>query len=62
MADEKFIAGLRVFKVEDRKALAAILFDNGYTVRQGKAKRTESGKTVDYTVVVTDRCGESSGK
>lgn len=62
MADETVIAELRVHKNEDRKVLAAILFDNGYTVRQGKAKRTETGKTVDYLVVVADRNGESSGK
>lgn len=62
MADETVIAELRVHKSEDRKVLAAILFDNGYTVRQGKEKRTETGKTVDYLVVVADRNGESSGK
>lgn len=62
MTDETPIAELRVFKVEDRKTIAAILFDNGYTVRQGKVKRTETGKSVDYLVVVTDRNGESSGK
>ena len=60
MADETVIAELRVHKNEDRKLLAAILFDNGYTVRQGKAKRTETGKSVDYTVIVTDKKGESA--
>lgn len=60
MANEKFIAELKIFSKEDRKTVAAILFENGYTVRQGKKKRTETGKTVDYTVVVTDRDGEST--
>ena len=62
MEKEEFIAELKIFSKEDRKTVAAILFENGYTVRQGKAKRTETGKTVDYLVVVADRNGESSGK
>lgn len=62
MEKDEEIIELKVFSREDRKTLAAILFDNGYTVRQGKAKRTETGKTVDYLVVVADRNGESSGK
>ena len=40
--------------------MAAILFENGYTVRQGKKKRTETGKSVDYTVIATDKKGESA--
>ena len=60
MPTEKFIAELKIFSKEDRKTVAAILFENGYTVRQDKKKRTETGKTVDYTVIVTDRDGESS--
>lgn len=60
MANEEFIAELKIFNKEDRKTVAAILFENGYTVRQGKKKRTETGKTVDYTVIVTDRSGEST--
>ena len=60
MGNETVIAELRVHKNEDRKLLAAILFDNGYTVRQSKAKRTETGKSVDYTVIVTDKKGESA--
>ena len=60
MPTEKFIAELKIFSKEDRKTVAAILFENGYTVRQGKKKRPETGKTVDYTVIVTDRDGESS--
>lgn len=62
MEKDEEIAELKVFSREDRKTLAAILFDNGYTVRQGKKKRTETGKTVDYTVIVADRKGDSSDK
>lgn len=62
MSNEEFIAELKIFSKEDRKTVAAILFENGYTVRQGKKKRTETGKTVDYTVIITDRSGESSNK
>lgn len=62
MEKEELIAELKIFSKEDRKTVAAILFENGYTVRQGKKKRTETGKAVDYTVIVTDRKGESSDK
>ena len=54
MENEEFIAELRIFSKDDRKTVAAILFENGYTVRQGKKKRTETGKSVDYTVIVTE--------
>lgn len=60
MEKEEFIAELKIFSKEDRKTVAAILFKNGYTVRQGKKKRTETGKSVDYTVIVTDKKGESA--
>lgn len=61
-ADENFIAELRVFKQEDRTTLASILFKNGYTVRQGKRLKKEGGKSVDYTVIITDRNGEQTEK
>lgn len=60
MEKEEFIAELKIFSKEDGKTVAAILFENGYTVRQGKKKRTETGKSVDYTVIVTDKKGESA--
>lgn len=62
MGNEEFIAELRIFSKDDRKTVAAILFENGYTVRQGKKKRTETGKSVDYTVIVTDRNGETADR
>ena len=60
MEKEEFIAELKIFSKEESKTVAAILFENGYTVRQGKKKRTETGKSVDYTVIVTDKKGESA--
>lgn len=48
---------LRVFKEEDRKTVASILFSNGYTVRQGKQLRSSTGKSVDYLVIITDSKG-----
>ena len=53
---------LREYNKEDRKTVASILFDNGYTVRQGKRQRTPTGKSVDYLVIVTDRDGEATDK
>ncbi len=53
---------LKIFKQEDRKLVASILFDNGYTVRQGKRQRKENSKSVDYLIVVTDDTGVTSGK
>ena len=53
---------MKIFSKDDRKTVAAILFENGYTVRQGKKKRTETGKSVDYTVIVTDRNGETADR
>ena len=49
---------LKIFREEDRKTVASILFSNGYTVRQGKRLKTKTGKSFDYLVVVTDRNGE----
>lgn len=53
---------LRIFNRDDRKTVASILFDNGYTVRQGKRKRSESGKSYDYLIYITDRKGDVSDK
>lgn len=53
---------LRVYNKEDRRTVASILFENGYTVRQGKRQRTPTGKSIDYLVIVTDRDGEATDK
>ena len=54
MANEKETAKLRIFNQEDRLTVAAILIKNGYTVGQKKEKRTETGKTLDYYLVVSE--------
>ncbi len=45
---------LKIYSKEDRLKVAAILIDNGYTVSQGKRRRTATGKTLDYFLRVTD--------
>lgn len=44
----KFVAELSIAKLDDRKAVAAILLENGYVVGPGKRKKSETGKTMDY--------------
>lgn len=46
------IAELSIAKLEDRKAVTAILHENGYTVGPGKRKKTPTGKTIDYFLIV----------
>lgn len=43
---------LRIYNQDDRLAVAQILLKNGYTVSQTKRKRTETGKIVDYYLMV----------
>ena len=45
---------LKIYKKEDRLAVAQILIDNGYTVSQGKRQRSPTGKSVDYFLKVTE--------
>lgn len=45
---------LKIFNQEDRLAVAQILVKNGYTVSQGKERRTETGKSLDYFLVVKE--------
>ncbi len=47
MALEK-VAELSINKLEDRKTVTAILYENGYTVGPGKRKLTPTGKQMDY--------------
>lgn len=42
------VAELSIGKLEDRKTVTAILYENGYTVGPGKKALTPSGKKVDY--------------
>ena len=41
-----------IFQQQDRLEVASILIKNGYTVSQGKEKRTETGKILDYFLIV----------
>ena len=44
---------LLIYNQEDRLNVAAILIKNGYTVSQGKKKKTETGKQLDYFLKVS---------
>lgn len=52
--DEKKTLELSIYNQEDRLTVANILFKNGYKVSQGKKKKTESGKMVDYLIIVEE--------
>lgn len=43
---------LAIYSQDDRLAVAQILVKNGYTVAQGKRKKTETGKQVEYLLRV----------
>lgn len=43
---------LLIFNQEDRLAVAQILIKNGYTVNQGKRRKTPTGKVLDYFIRV----------
>ena len=44
---------LKIFKIEDRLAIAQILVKNGYTVRQEKRSGANGAKAPDYYIVAT---------
>lgn len=48
----KPIVELSIAKLEDRKTVTAILHENGYTVGPGKRKKTPTGKSIDYFLIV----------
>lgn len=51
MAMEK-VAEISIYKLEDRKAVAGILLENGYTIGPGVRKKTPTGKHLDYYLKV----------
>ncbi|WP_162523461.1 hypothetical protein [Calorimonas adulescens] len=51
---------IKIFMEADRLTVAAILVKNGYTVRQGKEKRTSTGKSYDYYLETLD--DENAGR
>lgn len=58
----KLVAEISINKLEDRKAVTAILHENGYTVGPGKRKLTPTGKQIDYYLkVYKDSEQDSSG-
>jgi hypothetical protein len=58
----ELVAELSINKLEDRKAVTAILHENGYTVGPGKRKKTETGKQLDYYLkVYKDSDADSTG-
>ena len=59
MAKSETDMELRIYNQEDRLNVAQILIKNGYAVRQTKRKRTETGKTLDYYLVVSE-CDETA--
>ena len=46
-------AKLYIDKLEERIEVAGILIKNGYTVSQGKEKKSPTGKTYDYFLAVS---------
>ena len=50
---------LRIYNQEYRLSVAQILIMNWYAVRQTKRKRSETGKTLDYYLVVSE-CDETA--
>lgn len=52
---EKWDAELRIYNLEDRKAVMTILAVNGYDVGQHKKKTSPTGKSIAYYVHATDR-------
>lgn len=52
---------IKIFREEDRVLVAGVLIKNGYTVRSGKAKKTETGKTYDYFLEISDESGNAGG-
>lgn len=43
---------LKIFNQDDRLMVAQILIKNGYTVSQGKKRRNQTGKALDYFLKV----------
>lgn len=54
MAKSETVMELKIYNLEDRLTVAQILIKNGYTVSQGKRKRTDTGKTLDYYLRVEE--------
>jgi transcriptional regulator with XRE-family HTH domain len=55
------VGKLKIFKEDDRVAIAAIMVRNGFMVRQGKEKRTPQGKAFDYYLYITKSDEDADG-
>ena len=53
-------AKLYIDKLEERIEVAGILIKNGYTVSQGKEKKSPTGKTYDYFLVISKENNEKA--
>lgn len=53
---------LRIYNVEDRMTVAAILVKNGYTVRQRAKKRSPGSGTKVYFLEVEDETDNAESK
>ena len=58
MAMEK-VAEISIYKLEDRKVVAGILLENGYTIGPGVKKKTPTGKQLDYYLKVYKEDGSA---
>lgn len=50
---------LSIYNQDDRLMVAQILIKNGYTVSQGKRKKSETGKQVEYFLKVSVDAGNA---
>ena len=60
MGDLVKVAELSINKLDERKAVATVLLENGYTIGPGKRNKTSTGKTMDYYLKVYREDGEEA--
>lgn len=53
---------LIIFREEDRLIIASLLVKNGYTVRQGMQKKSNSSKAYEYYVEIVESPGKEENK
>ena len=54
MADLKLLADLKIYSIEDRMTVAAILVKNGYCTSQVKKQRDGTKSSIDYYLRVRE--------
>lgn len=55
------VAELSIYKLEDRKTVAGILLENGYTIGPGVRKKTPTGKQMDYYLRIYKESNTADG-